>query len=58
MPDELFKFMKNGVASETGSSYNVKNVNIATTTMRKLLSAMHAKSTNAPTVGAKVKALV
>ena len=58
MPDELFKFMKNGVASETGSSYNVKNVNIVSTNYAEIAFG-HAREINERlTVGAKVKALV
>ena len=58
MPDELFKFMKNGVASETGSSYNVKNVNIVSTNYAEITFG-HAREINERlTVGAKVKALV
>ena len=58
MPDELFKFMKNGVASETGSSYNVKNLNIVSTNYAEIAFG-HAREINERlTVGAKVKALV
>ena len=58
MPDELFKFMKNGVASETGSSYNVKNLNIISTNYAEIAFG-HAREINERlTVGAKVKALV
>lgn len=58
MPDELFKFMKNGIASETGSRYNVKNVNIVSTNYAEIAFG-HAREINDRlTVGAKVKALV
>lgn len=58
MPDELFKFMKNGVASETGSSYNVKNLNVVSTNYAEIAFG-HAREINERlTVGAKVKALV
>lgn len=58
MPDELFKFMKNGVASETGSRYKVNNVNIISTNYAEIAFG-HAREINDRlTVGAKVKALV
>lgn len=58
MPDELFKFMKNGIASEAGSRYNVKNVNIVSTNYAEIAFG-HAREVNDRlTVGAKVKALV
>lgn len=58
MPDELFKFMKNGIASEAGSRYNVKNVNIVSTNYAEIAFG-HAREINDRlTVGAKVKALV
>lgn len=58
MPDELFKFMKNGVASETGSSYNVKNVNIVSTNYAEIAFGHSREINERLTVGAKVKALV
>lgn len=58
MPDELFKFMKNGVASEAGSRYNVKNMDIVSTNYAEIAFG-HAREINDRlTVGAKVKALV
>lgn len=58
MPDELFKFMKNGVDSEEGSSYKVNNVNIVSTNYAEIAFG-HAREINDHlTVGAKVKALV
>lgn len=58
MPDELFKFMKNGVASETGNRYKVNNVNVVSTNYAEIAFG-HAREINDRlTVGAKVKALV
>ncbi len=58
MPDELFKFMKNGVADEAGSEYNVKGTNIVSTNYAEIAFG-HAHEVNDHlTIGAKMKFLV
>lgn len=58
MPNELFKFMKLGVASETGSQYNVKGLDLMTTNYAEIALGHARELTDNLTVGAKVKALV
>ena len=58
IPKELFKFMKNGVDSEAGSLYNVKDIGIVSTNYAEIALG-HAREVNDRlTVGIKVKGLV
>ena len=58
MPDELFQFMKLGIASEAGSQYNVEGINMLSTNYAEIALG-HSRDINEHlTVGAKVKALV
>lgn len=58
MPDELFKFMKNGIDSEAGSQYNVKNIGVLSTNYAEIALG-HAREINDHlTVGMKAKVLV
>ena len=50
--------MKNGVASETGSSYNVKNVIIVSTNYAEIAFGHSREINERLTVGAKVKRCV
>lgn len=58
LPSELFKFMKLGVASETGSQYNVNGLNMMSTNYAEIAFGHARTINNHLTVGAKVKALV
>lgn len=58
LPSELFKFMKLGVASETGSQYNIDGVNMLSTNYAEIAFGHARTINNNLTVGAKVKALV
>lgn len=58
MPDELFKFMKNGVADEAGSRYNIKNINIVSTNYAEIAFGHSREINDHLTLGVKLKALV
>lgn len=58
MPNELFKFMKNGMDSEAGSQYNIKNIGIVSNNYAEIALG-HAREINDHlTVGMKAKVLV
>ena len=58
LPKELFKFMKNGIDSEAGSLYNIKNIGILSTNYAEIAFG-HAREINDRlTIGVKAKALV
>ena len=58
MPSELFKFMKLGMASETGSQYIVNGLNMMSTNYAEIAFGHARTINNHLTVGAKLKALV
>lgn len=58
VPSELFKFMKLGMASETGSQYIVNGLNMMSTNYAEIAFGHARTINNHLTVGAKLKALV
>lgn len=58
VPSELFKFMKLGMASETGSQYIVNGLNMMSTNYAEIAFGHGRTINNHLTVGAKLKALV
>lgn len=58
VPSELFKFMKLGMASETGSQYIVNGLNMISTNYAEIAFGHARTINNHLTVGAKLKALV
>lgn len=58
VPSELFKFMKLGMASETGNQYIVNGLNMMSTNYAEIAFGHARTINNHLTVGAKLKALV
>lgn len=58
VPSELFKFMKLGMSSETGSQYIVNGLNMMSTNYAEIAFGHARTINNHLTVGAKLKALV